>query len=207
MLERTRELPTQAVSANPVAREGRRHELGRGGDLGAAKPSQHPVPARSLQEFERRHSHGLLPMASTIAVNRAQLVDAQARLNTLRAVARWHRLSSRWFASGHWPLAIPLSAWLFDGSDFQQLQSEGPEAIDDPVKGGLIDLLGSESGVAGLQDHIELLKGGDDGRHRFTGEGDLICPCVSSTYRFSGCWPSPLSACGSERPLSSPARG
>ena len=47
-LESLREPPTQAISADPVAWEGRRHELGRGGGLTPATLRPHPVPVSEI---------------------------------------------------------------------------------------------------------------------------------------------------------------
>ena len=74
------------------------------------------------------------------------------------------------------PIFTPLTLRLFDGPHFQQFQAEGPQAIEDALEGSLVDLLGSQSGMACLHDDVELLKSGDDGRDRLTIEGDLICP-------------------------------
>ena len=65
---------------------------------------------------------------------------------------------------------------LFDGLHFQHFQAKGPQAIEDAVEGGLVDLHGSQSGIARPHGDVVLLKGGDNGRDRLTIERDLICP-------------------------------
>ena len=46
------------------------------------------------------------------------------------------------------PIFTPLTLRLFDAPHFQHFQAKGPQAIEDALEGGLVDLLGSQSGVA-----------------------------------------------------------